>query len=113
MPGRGAAAFPASYTNTMYLDNSEYYNPLPRRPLSSGVVPNPDPFIDCVQSSVALCGRQFTGPGFRSCLYGMLTASNLLPTGVASTFGSDVMGAQGGYATGLSYYCPYNSESNW
>jgi hypothetical protein len=109
MPARGAASTPASYSSTVFLDEAEYYAPLPRRPLSSGDVPNPDPFIDCIQRSVALCGHQFTGPGFRSCLYGMLTVSNLLPAGVASTLGSDVMDAQGGHAAGLSYYCP----SNW
>ena len=99
---------PRSYTNVV-LQGSEYYAPLPIRPVSSGEVANPDPFVDCLQSSVQLCALQFRGPGLRSCLYGMLTASNLLPTGVARLSGRDVIDAEGGYARGLTYYCPLNS----
>jgi len=113
MPGRGAASFPQAYSTTTFLGNAEYYTPLPRRPLSSGSVPNPDPFLDCITSSVQLCGRRFTGPGFRSCLYGMMTASNLLPTGVARMSGRDLIDPEGAYAEGLTYYCPYASVTNW
>ena len=101
-----------AYTTT-YWGNGEYYRPLPRRPISSGVVPNPDPFIGCITSSVQICGRSFTGPGFRSCLYGMLAASNLLPTGVAASMQDASFDQSGGYARGLTLVCPYSSVTNW
>ena len=101
---------PSQYNSTTFLGNGEYYTSLPLRPVSSGVVPNPDPFVECLTSSVRVCAREFTGPGFRACLYGMFTASNLLPTGVSR--GSDV-NQSGGFATGLQLYCPFNSISNW
>ena len=105
-------AFP-QYSTTTFLGNGQYFAPLPSRPVSSGVVPNPDPFVACLTGSMQICAHEFTGPGFRSCLYGMLTASNLLPTGVSSTSATDMINSDGGYSAGLELYCPYNSAHNW
>ena len=82
----------------------EFYSPLPRRTLASGEVPNTAPLVDCVADGVRKCGREFQPqtPGFRACINGMLTASNLLATGVNSGAGSDW---SSGYTTGLTYKC--------
>ena len=80
-----------------------YYEPLPVRPLVTGDVRKPDSFVDCVTSSVQRCARDFEGPGLRSCIFGFLTTSNLLPVGVAS---QSTVSRDGGYRAGLQMYCP-------
>ena len=99
--------------STTFLGNGQYYSPLPVRPIESGATSSPDPFMDCLLGSVRICARQFEGPGFGACLYGMLTSSNLLPTGIARASVRDALDATGGYLAGLQLYCPYNSVTNW
>jgi hypothetical protein len=94
------------YNTTTFLGNGEYLTPLPIRPLSSGDVSEASPFVGCVTSSVRACARDFEGPGFRLCLYGMLTASSLLPAGVAALSREDNIDPSGAFAAGLSMYCP-------
>jgi hypothetical protein len=101
------------YSNTAFIGNGQYYGPLPVRPVESGATPHPDTFLDCLVGSVRICANEFTGAAFRSCLYGMLTTSNLLPTGVARASSWDVLDLQGGYSAGRQLYCPYNSVGTW
>ena len=107
----GPNSLSRAYTTEYY--NAEYYSPLPRRPLDVGTVQESTPFLDCVKSSIDLCGMQFSGPGFRLCLYGVLTGSGLLPTGAAHLSDEGLWRADGSYAAGLSYYCPMDSATNW
>lgn len=86
-------------------ENYNYYTPLPLRPVSSGVVPNPNPLVECITHGVQSCSREFTGPGFRHCLYGMMTASNLLPANIARNSYRDNIEASGAFAAGLRHTC--------
>lgn len=104
---------PRSYATTTIWNNSNYYTPLPIRPVSSGVVPNPDPLVECVTHGIQSCAREFKGPGFRLCLYGMMTSSNLLPAGIARSSYEDVIDASGAFAAGLRHTCPASDPSYW
>lgn len=107
------AGFTVPRSFSTYATSSEYYEPLPRRGIVAHEELKSGTYIDCLTSSIKLCDLQFTGPAFRSCVYGVLTASDVLPTGVARLASSDLIDAEGGYMTGLTYYCPYNFASNW
>ena len=109
------SAHPVKYVRyNTYFGNDEYYTPLPLRDLQD---PGPDrdsaPLLDCLRSGMTLCGRQFSGPGFRLCVYGMLTGSAMLPTGVQQCVGQDVLATQGAYAEGLRLACPTADPSLW
>ena len=104
---------PSVRYSTTFLGNGQYYSNLPVRPIESGAAFAPDTCLDCLVASVRICAQQFEGPAFRGCLYGMLTTSNLLPTGIARSSFRDVLDVNGGYLAGLDLYCPYNSVSNW
>uniref|UniRef100_A0A6C0C041 Uncharacterized protein n=1 Tax=viral metagenome TaxID=1070528 RepID=A0A6C0C041_9ZZZZ len=99
----------AARFQTNVWENSNYYTPLPVRPVSSGVVPNPNPLVECITHGVQSCSREFTGPGFRHCMYGMMTASNLLPANIARSSYQDNIQASGAFAAGLRHTCLYSN----
>lgn len=103
---------PRSYYSTPRWSGS-YYAPLPVRPVSSGVVPESNAVVECLTRGVRSCSREFTGPGFRLCMYGMMTASNLLPAGVARSSHEDVIDASGAFAAGMRHSCPTSDPSYW
>lgn len=69
--------------STTFLGNGEYYTPLPRRQLSSGVVAPAQPSTDCLANAIQACGAQFSGPALRHCVYGAVAAAGMLPAGTA------------------------------
>ena len=104
---------PRARFSTNAWGGNDYYTPLPLRPVSSGVVPNPNPFVECITHGVQSCAREFTGSGFRHCMYGMMTASNLLPANVARSSYRDNIDASGAFAAGLRHTCLYSDPQNW
>ena len=60
-----------------------------------------DDFMTCMMRGLNVCNRSFSGEGQRACIYGMLLASDLMPSGV----GAGVVEADGPYATGLGLAC--------
>lgn len=62
--------------------------------------PNSD-FVPCMCRAVSSCSREFEGEGLRACIYGVLVASNLVPSGAAGA----VLDPHGGFKKGLEYTC--------
>jgi hypothetical protein len=60
-----------------------------------------DGFLHCMIRGLYTCNRNFSGEGLRSCLYGMLVASDLVPSGA----GVGYLDVDGPFATGLSQGC--------
>ena len=106
-------------SNSLHM---QMYEPLPFRQMNSGMnnmikLPSVDQIksdmnnkktdtqVACMYDALTSCSRRFSGPGFRSCIFGMLTASNLLPTGTATRHAIDMLDEQGGYVAGLTYNC--------
>jgi hypothetical protein len=55
-------------------------------------------FMTCLSQKIAVCNASFNGEGFRACLHGVLSSSDLLAQGVQG----GVMDVQGGFSRGLS-----------
>jgi hypothetical protein len=60
-----------------------------------------DEFLPCMIRGLNSCYRSFSGEGFRSCLYGMLVASDLVPSGA----GVGYLDTDGPFAAGMSQAC--------
>lgn len=60
-----------------------------------------DEFLPCMMRGLNTCYRSFSGEGFRSCLYGMLVASDLVPSGA----GVGYLDTDGPFAAGMSQAC--------
>ena len=57
--------------------------------------------IPCIAQGVASCSRGFSGEGLRACIYGVLLANDLIPSGASGA----VLDVDGGFSTGLGYAC--------
>lgn len=111
---RGQSAALRILRYNTYFGNDEYYTPLPVRALEPpGPIRDSAPLVDCLTEGIRICEREFSGPGFRMCVYGMMTASGMLPAGVAQSVGRDVISADGAYAEGLSLACPASDPRLW
>ncbi len=107
---------PLSALANSYITSGEYYRPLPIRTLQwYGETPSlpTSSGVGCITSAVRLCDQEFSGAGFRACVYGTLVASNLLPTGAHSGLRSLQIEPLGAFTTGLSYSCQLNDPDNW
>ena len=60
-----------------------------------------DGFMHCMIRGLNACNRNFSGEGLRSCLYGMLVASDLVPSGA----GVGYLDVDGPFSAGLSQGC--------